>query len=148
MATTTKPDLSISTTEHPNVGAMREAFAAFSRGDLDAVRASLAPDCVWTNAGSSAIAGTFRGWEQISAMFGKLFELTGGTFAMQIRSILADDSHAVALYDSTSTVGGQTATQRFVLVDEVDGNGKVTAAQALAYDQAASDQHLMGATKG
>jgi ketosteroid isomerase-like protein len=142
MATTTKSDLSVTTTEHPNVGRTRAAFDAFARGDLDAVRASLTDDCTWTNNGTSPIAGTFRGWEAISTMFGKLFEVTGGTFSMNVISCLADDKHAVTIYDATSTINGTKGTERFCLIDEMTPDGKAKATRTLAYDQASADSHF------
>lgn len=143
MATTiSKPDLSITTTEHPNVGRMRAGFDAFSRGDLDAVKATLTDDCTWTNGGTSAIAGTYQGWDQIVGMFGTLLETTGGTFTMSLISTVADDNNAITVYDATSTIKGQTATQRFVMVDEMTIDGRTQAAHLFAYDQAAADAHM------
>ena len=144
MSTTTKPDLSVSTTDHPNVLAMRKAFAAFAEGDLETVRQSMTDDAVWTNSGTSPIAGRHTGWPAIATMFGTLAERTGGTFSMNVLSTLADDLHAIAVYDATSTVDGTTATQRFVLVDDVAPDGRVSATHVFAYDQAASDAHLTG----
>lgn len=143
MATTTtaKNDLTIVRTEHPNATRLREAFAAFARGDLDAIRADMTETCTWTNAGTSALAGTYTGWDQISGMFGKLFEMTGGTVAMNVVSAIADDTHAIAIYDSTSTVGGVTETNRFILVDDLDAQGKITSTHSMAYDQAKADAH-------
>ena len=112
--TVTKPDLSITITEHPNVGRMRAGFDAFSRGDLDAVHATLTDDCTWTNSGTSAIAGTYQGWNQIVGMFAKLLDLTAGTFSMSLASTIADDTHAVTIYDATSTIAGVTESHRFV----------------------------------
>jgi ketosteroid isomerase-like protein len=142
MATKTKPDLTVERTEHANATRMREAFDAFSRGDLDAVHATFADNCTWTNQGTSPLAGEYRGWDQIQGMFGKLFELTDGTFSMNVHTIVADEKCAVAIYDSTSTVKGVTDTQRTCLVDEFDAKGKVTATHLFAYDQAAGDAHL------
>ena len=65
MSTTTKPDLSITTTDHPNALHLRDGFAAFARGDLDAVRATLTDNCTWTNGGNTAIAGSHTGWDAI-----------------------------------------------------------------------------------
>ncbi|MDP3713701.1 MAG: nuclear transport factor 2 family protein [Mycobacteriales bacterium] len=140
--TRTAKDLSVTTTEHPNAKVLRDGFAAFGRGDLDTIRATMTDDAVWTNAGTSALAGTYRGWDAISGMFGALFERTGGTISMQVVSVLADDAHACAIYDSTSTIAGQTQTNRFVLVQEMTPDGKARATQTLAYDQAAADAHL------
>lgn len=137
-------DLSTTTTEHPNAARARKAFADFSAGDLDAVRASFAEDATWTSAGSSPLSGTYRGWDEISAMFGTLMERTGGSLTMELNSVLGDDAHAVAVYDSTSTVAGRTETQRCVLVDEMTPDGKVKASHWMAFDQAAADAHMSG----
>lgn len=144
MSTKTKPDLSITTTDHPNAIRIRKAFAAFGAGDLDTVRASMTENCTWTNVGSSVIAGSFQGWDAIVGMFGRLLETTGGTFTMSVVSTLADDDRAVAVYDATSTINGRTDTQRFVLIDEMTPEGKVSATQVLAYDQARADAHFAG----
>jgi ketosteroid isomerase-like protein len=138
----TAPDLSITTTEHPSAIRIREGFAAFSRGDLAAVRATMAPDCVWTNAGNGAIAGEYRGWDEIVAMLGSLIALTDGTFAMDLLSTLGDGRHAVAVYDATSTVKGIEATMRFAFIEQLDAQGLATSIQVMAYDQAAADAHI------
>lgn len=138
------PDLSITTTEHPNAVRMREAFAAFARGDLDAVLADMTDDCTWTNAGSSAIAGDHTGKEAIAKMFVELFTITDGTFSTTPLTILADDARAVAVYDATATVAGRTETLRWVLVDELDADGKVSSAHCACYDQAAADALMAG----
>jgi ketosteroid isomerase-like protein len=142
MATTTKPDLSVTTTDHLNVGRLRAAFDAFSRGDLDAVRDSMTPDAVWTNAGSSAVGGTFEGWDAISTMFGKLFVATDGTFTITLLSALADDKHAVAVSAAPATIMGDSQTHRYVLVDDMTPDGRTRATHVLAYDQAAADAFM------
>ena len=145
MATTQiTPDLSITRTEHPNATRLREGFAAFGRGDLEHVRKEMTADATWTNAGSSVLAGTYVGWDAIAGMFGKLFEATNGTFTMDLLSCLGDDARAVAVYDATSTVAGQTRTMRFCFVQEMNAEGLVTATITLAYDQAAADAHMAG----
>lgn len=145
MATTQiTPDLSITRTEHPNAARLREGFAAFGRGDLDHVRREMTDDATWTNAGSSLVSGTYAGWDAIEGMFVKLFEATDGTFAIDLLSCLADDDRAVAVYDATSTVAGQTRTMRFSFVQELNAEGLATATISLAYDQAAADAHMAG----
>ena len=136
------PDLAIVKTEHPNATALREGFAAFARGDLEHVRGRLTEDCVWTLRGSSALAGTYRGWNEIEAMFGALFEATGGTFSMDVLSCVADDARAIAVYDATSTVAGQTRTLRFVMIEDLAPDGLASDVISLAYDQAAADAHM------
>lgn len=134
--------LSVVRTEHPNAARMRASFDAFSRGDLAAVLAEMTPDCRWHNAGNGPLAGAHQGHEAIAQMFGQLFVLTDGTFTTTPVSILADDARAVGVYDSTATVAGETATLRWVLVDELDAAGQVVAAHNVCYDQAAADALL------
>jgi ketosteroid isomerase-like protein len=141
-STRSTSDLSITTTDHPNAIRIREGFAAFSRGDLDHVRATMTPDCAWTNSGASEVAGTFRGWDEIVGMFGALIERTGGTLVMDVVSTLGDDTHAVALYDMTSTIAGVTETHRFALIEELTADGRAATCTGLAYDQAAADAHF------
>jgi ketosteroid isomerase-like protein len=140
--TTTKPEITIQHTEHPNATRLREAFEAFARGDLEHLQANSAEGATWTNMGHSAIAGTFTGWDQIVAMLGKLFERTGGTFSTSVISILANDTQAAAVYDATATVDGQTETQRYFLVDTYDKQGRVTETAVVAFDQVAADAFM------
>ena len=145
MTTTTQTtaDLSISTAEHPNATRLREGFAAFASGDLDFIRGTMTDDCAWTNAGDSPVAGTHRGWDEIVGMFGKLLEATGGTMTMELQHVLADDACALAVYDSTATVAGQTRTMRFAMIEELI-DGRSSSVQVMAYDQPAADAHLRG----
>ena len=75
-------------------------------------------------------------------MFGALVNTTGGTFSMNVLSTVADDLHAMAVYDATSTIKGVTDTQRFVIIDDMTPEGKASAVHSLAYDQAAADAHF------
>lgn len=136
--------LSVTTAEHPHATRLRAAFEAFGRGDLETVRRDLAKDAVWVNGGRSPMAGTYRGWDEISQMFGRLFELTGGTWTSTLLSVLADDTHAVAIYDATATVNGTTGVHRFVLVEQLAKDGTVAETRTLAYDQEQADALLIG----
>ena len=54
----------------------------------------------------------------------------------------ADDLHAVAIYDATSTIDGRTATNRNVLINEIDADGRATSCTNLANDLESSEAHL------
>ena len=143
MATkTAKDELSIVRTEHINATHLREGFAAFSRGDLDTVRALLADNCSWTVAGTGPLAGTVTGWTQIEKLFGRIIDITNGTVSLSVISCLADDTHAVAVYDVTSTIKGATETHRNVMVQEIGADGRATVVHDMALDQAAADAFI------
>lgn len=63
---------------------------------------------------------------------------------MQVRSIMADDSHAVMIYDATSTVAGATKTFRRMLIDELAPDGRVTATRGLAWRCGRSPGQALG----
>ena len=134
--------LGVTTADHPNAARMRGGFDAFARGDLAAVEALSVPGASWTIAGTGPLAGTHRGWTEVSTMFGRLFELTGGTFTMELVSVLADDVHAVAVYDGTSTVAGRTETHRMLMLDELTPEGLTRTTRLFALDQDAADRHM------
>ena len=56
--------------------------AAMATGDLDGVRAVLAPDAMWHQPGSNVLSGDHVGPDAILAHLGRFMELSGGTFAL------------------------------------------------------------------
>lgn len=126
--------------ENANAASLRASFAAFERQDLDAIRASMSDDVVWTMAGSSPLAGVYRGWDEVLGFFVKLAELTGGEVSNGMVSVVADDGHGYALFDSTSTVAGERATHRLLIITE-GKDGIAEKVHEVALDQASADAH-------
>jgi uncharacterized protein len=84
---------------HPNENLVREGFAAFQRGDLDALQNQYwANDIRWHIPGRSALAGSYEGTGNVVQLFVRLFELSGGTLRVDLHDVLANDEHAVALF--------------------------------------------------
>src|ERR1700730_11262399 len=91
---------------HPNEDVVREGFAAFGRGDMDALRDKFLADNVrWHLPGRNPLSGDYEGPEQVMQYFARILELTGGTLSIDLHDVLANDNHAVALY----TIGGDRA---------------------------------------
>jgi len=64
-----------------NAEVMQKGYAAFSRGDMEMLRNELfTPDIVWHQGGKNQTSGDFRGADAVIGLFGKLFQLTDGTF--------------------------------------------------------------------
>ena len=84
--------------EHPNATRIRSLFAAFRARDLDTIRAALAEDAIWHFPGRTGkIAGAHVGHGGILAFLARVMELTGGTFGLEIETLLADEDRAVRL---------------------------------------------------
>jgi ketosteroid isomerase-like protein len=82
---------------HPHAAMLSRGYQAFAAGDLPAVLALQDPGIAWHEPGSNPIAGDYKGHEQVSGFLTQIMHRSGGTFALEIRDIIADDLHAVAL---------------------------------------------------
>jgi len=74
-------------------------------------------------------------------LFGRLVELTGGTFRQELHDILANDEHGVTLATATAEREGKTFRDNGVLVFNLK-EGKVTEAWLHPGDQYAADEFL------
>lgn len=124
---------------HPNEELLRTGYAAFGAGDIDTVMSLFADDIVWHVGGSSQLAGDYRGHQEVLGFFGKLIEVTGGTFKVDVHDILANDEHGIALVTATAEHEGKTLVAREVNIWHV-ADGKATEFWIFAEDQAALDE--------
>jgi uncharacterized protein len=125
---------------HPNEDLVREGFAAFGRGDMDALRKQFfADDIRWHVPGRNPLAGDYEGPEQVIQYFTRVFEATGGTLGIELHDVLANDNHAVALYTVSGERAGKQLTDNEVLVYHFR-DGKVSEAWTHATDQYAADE--------
>lgn len=83
--------------DHPNVMRMREGYEAFGKGDLDRLRQLWRPDIRWHEPGSNLLSGHRTGTDEVFALFGRLFEITEGSFRAEVRATFADDTDGVAV---------------------------------------------------
>ena len=92
-----------------NAEAMRKGYEAFSRGDMDMLRNELfAPDVVWHQGGRNQTSGDYRGADEVIGLFGKLFQLTDGTFRVDIHDVVASEEHVVVLGRVSAQRAGKT----------------------------------------
>jgi ketosteroid isomerase-like protein len=107
-------------TEHPNATRAREAFERFGQGGI-AVDL-FADDAVWHVPGSNAVAGDYRGLDEIIPFLRRTAELTGGTYRVALLWVVADDDHTVAVYRAQGERdGGRTLDVEQALLIELRG---------------------------
>ncbi|MDP8974827.1 MAG: nuclear transport factor 2 family protein [Actinomycetota bacterium] len=126
---------------HPNAELLRKGYDAFSRGDLDTIRNEVfSADIVLHVAGRNLLSGEYRGVDGVFGFFGKLFELSGGTFHLDLHDIVADDHHGVALSSISAQREGRTLDgARGVEVYHVQ-DGRVTEAWFISEDDYRFDE--------
>jgi hypothetical protein len=66
--------------EDPNVARIREGYAAFAKGDSAVLNDLLAEDLLWHAGGPSQLSGEDRGRDAVYGFFGRLVEVTDGSF--------------------------------------------------------------------
>jgi ketosteroid isomerase-like protein len=87
---------------------LHEAQGAFyAGGPAEPLRALLTDDIVWVVPGSNAIAGDYRGVDEVMAYFARRRELAARTFRMHPGDLLTGEGDRVAvLTDGSATIGG------------------------------------------
>jgi uncharacterized protein len=92
---------------HPLEAKVREAYAAFARGDLDGYLRHCAGQFCFNVPGRSAVSGAFRGKEGLDQLLRRVMEMSGGTFQEEVLDVLANDQHAVVLARHRFERGGK-----------------------------------------
>jgi ketosteroid isomerase-like protein len=123
--------------EHPDAAVLRRTFAAF-RAEPIAVGRAIATDAVWRVGGGSPMAGEYRGREEIFGFLRRTATLTGGTYSTELRYVLADDEHTVAVYRATGRRGDRSLDIDQALFCSLE-NGQLVDVTAVPFDQAAFD---------
>ena len=123
---------------HPNEDLAREGFAAFARGDMEAVGQFLAEDTRWHFPGNNPLSGDYEGVTEVLGVFGKVFALSGGTFQSELHDVLANDEHIVMLVTDRAEREGRKLDDNVAQVLHVR-NGKVTDVWIHHTDQSSVD---------
>ena len=126
---------------HPNEVLLREAFAAFMSGDMEALQTKyFAEDIRYHVAGRSQIAGTYEGVPEVLGLFGRLFELSGGTLRLELHDVLANDDHGVALFTVLAERNGKQLADNEILISHATHDGKAAEIWTQSTDVYNSDE--------
>jgi ketosteroid isomerase-like protein len=94
--------------EHPNVARTRAVFDAFLRRDGVVVGRMIDDDTVWRVPGASRMAGDYRGRKEIFGFLRLTSRLTEGTYRADLRYVVGDGRHVVAVYRATGRRAGRS----------------------------------------
>ena len=124
---------------HENVDLLNRGYDAFEKGDLDTLRQLFTDDIVFHVPGRSQVAGDYRGQDEVFGFFGRLVELTGGSFKIERHHVLADDTHGSVLSTSTAQRDGKSLSVKTVDVFHFQGD-RVSEVWTFADDLYAEDE--------
>lgn len=105
---------------HPLEATIREAYAAFGRGDVDGYLQPCTEDFSFNIPGRGAIAGLWRGKEGLYELARVAMQVTGGSFREEVEDVLANDHHAVVLARHRFMRDGQSKEYRTAHVYDID----------------------------
>ena len=129
--------------EHPNVALVRSAYESVERGDMEGLAATLDDDIVWHES-MPGFEGDYHGRDEALALLGRVFETTGMQLnSISIDHVLADDSHAAVLLETTVTIGDRRQTSQYVDVYRLR-DGKATEHWHLPIDPKADETFFAG----
>jgi ketosteroid isomerase-like protein len=122
-----------------NEAIVRRIFAAFAHKQGFALRDLFADDATWTVPGDGAMAGVYRGREEIFRFLGGLPKETAGTYASRLVDVLASDDRAAALYRASGERHGRRLDLDQLLLFRLE-DGLVREVLALPCDPAAFEE--------
>jgi uncharacterized protein len=124
---------------HPNEDFVRAGFEAFSRGDLDALENQfLAGGIVWHVPGRNLLGGEHTGIAGVRDYLSRAYELSDGTVSIELKDVVANDRHAVALFHSRAERKGRKLDTFDAVVFRIE-DGKVAEAWHRSGDQYIAD---------
>jgi uncharacterized protein len=125
--------------DHPNLTTFRSIYRAFTTGDMDSLATFFDDDVTWHTPGQHPLAGAYEGRAATLASFAEEFERSGGTYSVDVRDVLANDEHVVALLHATADREDKRLNEDYVIVFDMR-DGKVDAAWEVWKDQASVDE--------
>ena len=81
-----------------NIANTKNAYAAFSAGDVEGALALVAPDAEWVVDGNSVLSGSYKGHHEIVGFWMKLPDKG---FSTAPKAFFGDDDQVVVLTDTT-----------------------------------------------
>jgi uncharacterized protein len=129
---------------HPNEELVRDFYEVqgrfyAGRCDASALAGLLTDDIAWHVPGRNAIAGDYRGTEEVFRYFEKRRDHAHSSLRIEIRRTLADDEFVLQLAGGRATIDGVLRTWETVGVYRIS-DGRIAECWLVPFDQYAFDE--------
>jgi hypothetical protein len=129
--------------DHPNAELIR-AFhrvqhAFYGGGPAEPVRALLADDVAWRVPGRNAIAGDYRGVDEVMGYFERRRDHAHSTLRITVHDVLANDDRVVILAGGTIERDGRKLGWETVGLFRIE-EGRIAEGRLVPFDQEAFDE--------
>ena len=100
--------------EQAHLELIKSLLSEFAGGNLDGVRALLAPDVKFHFPGDNSLAGEYKGVDASLGLLDRINQWTGGTTRVRLHDVLANEQHGVLLYTVTAQHGERSIKYRYM----------------------------------
>lgn len=108
--------------KHPHTVTLEKAYSCLAKGDVQGFLGFCSESVSFQIQGKSKLAGKYTRANLEKDFFGKMQELSSGTFRMELHDILASDLHATVLMTCKVSRGGKEHEYRTVHVWRWEAN--------------------------
>jgi uncharacterized protein len=115
-------------------------YAAVDAGDLEKIRAMLAPEAVFHVGGDSPISGDHRGHDEIFALAVRTLSETKGTFKTELLESISNVPYSAAKHRWTATRRGNGIEMENLIVFRWDDEGRLAERWEFLEDAEAHDR--------
>lgn len=117
---------------------VRQGYKAFSEGNMDTLGSLYTDDVVQSMGGSNQFTGEHKGRDNVLALYGALFEASGGTFSVDLKSVETKGDKVVSVHRSKAERDGKTLDIGESIAFSFAGD-KISRLDVTSDDQAAQD---------
>ena len=117
---------------------VRRGYQAFGEGDMETLGSLYTDDVVQTMPGKNLLSGEYQGRDNVLGLYGKIFELSGGTFKAELKSAKTEGDKVVSVHHSQGERGGKTLSDDESIAFTFSGD-KISRLDLTSGDQAAVD---------
>jgi uncharacterized protein len=117
---------------------VRRGYQAFSEGDMETLGSLYTDDVVQTQSGNNPLSGEYQGRDDVLGLYGKMFELSGGTFKAELKSVKTEGDKVVSVHHAQGERGGKTLSEDESIAFTFSGD-KISRLDLTSGDQAAVD---------
>ncbi len=94
-------------TAHPNLERLDRGLRAFAARDMPELRELFREDLRWHYGGTSSLAGTYVGLEEVFELFARRAALSGDTYRLHVEQAIANDDFVTILGHTRSQRGAE-----------------------------------------
>ncbi len=86
---------------------IRRGYKAFGEGDMETLGSLYTTDVVQRQGGNNQTSGEYKGVDDVMGLYGKLSELSGGTFAVDLNSVNTQGDTVVTVHHAKAERDGK-----------------------------------------